>query len=289
MNYGSLTVFIISVGLSAGFVFLIAKITLHKTKNPCLDYRLAKPAGYSLSNKVNKLIISVIYAYFWSVGLIFAPLLLAYQHHQSTAHFIWIGIFTVPSIISLYFTNRLIKRLFNYQAGLIGEQSVGHELSLLIKEGYAVFHDLVDENKKFNIDHIVVADSGVFVVETKVRRKLRKRKPDEPKPLIESELNQVTFIDGHKKYIDYSAMLQAKRNAETLAKMISEDLAISVQVTPIVAFVGWLIQRKSQGEVRVVSGRHTEFRNIFNNRPVLSPRDRLQIEKWLAKQCMIKE
>ena len=58
------------------------------------------------------------------------------------------------------------KRLSNYLKGARGEESVGRELIFLSE--YAVFHGVRLPHGEENFDHIVVAPTGVYVIETKI-------------------------------------------------------------------------------------------------------------------------
>jgi hypothetical protein len=53
--------------------------------------------------------------------------------------------------------------------GRDGERAVGQYLDQLRESGSRVFHDIVGQG--FNVDHVVVAAQGIFVVETKTWRK----------------------------------------------------------------------------------------------------------------------
>ena len=82
-------------------------------------------------------------------------------------------IFVVMSIGFLtYFGVRLNKayvQRHKEQLGLDCERSVGQELNQLMLDGCRVFHDVQADN--FNIDHVVIAENGVFAIETKGRSK----------------------------------------------------------------------------------------------------------------------
>jgi hypothetical protein len=53
--------------------------------------------------------------------------------------------------------------------GATAESSVGEELNSLRNDGYVVLHD-IEQKGEGNIDHVVSGPSGVFLVETKLRR-----------------------------------------------------------------------------------------------------------------------
>lgn len=75
--------------------------------------------------------------------------------------------------IFVFLCRRLVSLLDQqrrYRLGLSGERAVGEELNLLMLAGCRVFHDVPNEPYG-NIDHVLVAPSGVYAVETKTRRK----------------------------------------------------------------------------------------------------------------------
>ena len=67
----------------------------------------------------------------------------------------------------------LVRRRHKLSIGLDAELAVAQELNELMLNGHRVFHDFPAD--KFNIDHIVVGESGVYAVETKGRTKPNKK------------------------------------------------------------------------------------------------------------------
>lgn len=84
----------------------------------------------------------------------------------------------------------LRKKMHNTRLGFKGERYVGQYLNDLVANGSKVYHDLLcrSANKDFNIDHVMLGPAGVFVIETKARRK--------PQHLKGKSKAQVTY-DGH--------------------------------------------------------------------------------------------
>lgn len=73
-------------------------------------------------------------------------------------------------------SSRVLVRARNNHLGLLGEQVVGQVLDSLSSDSVRVFHDLQirdPKRKPRNIDHVVLTPAGVFVIETKTRRKPR--------------------------------------------------------------------------------------------------------------------
>lgn len=130
---------------------------------------------------------------------------------------------------------RNLRELWDHQLGFMGERVVGEELHKLASFGYLIFHDLPFEN--FNVDHVVVGPAGVFVIETKARRK--------PASIKGPEKARVVF-DGVALHYPMgkpqrSAIDQARLNAETVAKWLTKATGEPVTAQAIVALPGWFL------------------------------------------------
>jgi len=146
--------------------------------------------------------------------------------------------------LAVFFGKRLFKFLeerSNYRLGYEGERFVGEELSRLIVLGFEVYHDVPFDG--FNIDHILAGPRGVFIVETKTRRK--------PMDVDGKKVFRVQF-DGQclqwPKSTDSHGINQAKNNAKTLAAWLSAATGDSIRVTPILTLPGWLVERKAPSD-----------------------------------------
>jgi Nuclease-related domain len=126
----------------------------------------------------------------------------------------------------------------NYRLGFEGERFVGEELCRLIAHKFEIYHDVLFEG--FNIDHVLVGPRGVFVVETKTRRK--------PVNGSGNKKFHVSF-DGKSlrwpERTDNCGIEQAKNNAKTLSNWLSSATGENVWATPILAFPGWMVDRNA--------------------------------------------
>lgn len=119
----------------------------------------------------------------------------------------------------------------NLRLGMEGERSVGQSLEGLRANGAIVFHDI--PAKRFNVDHIVVSPKGVYVIETKTRRKPAGRRAT------------VTF-DGENVLVDgispdRDPVQQAKAISSWVQELIWESTGKSFPVKPVVLFPGWYV------------------------------------------------
>ena len=145
---------------------------------------------------------------------------------------------------------RFIRSYHNCLLGYKGERAVGEHLNLLHGEACRVFHDMPAQvgRKKFNLDHIVVGPTGVWLIETKPRRKGRAR------PGYKD--HQVTYTG---KVLDYPwgeeafGLEQARYEAQWLSDFIFERTGMRLPVKAVLALPGWFVVQKGRGDVFVLS------------------------------------
>src|SRR5207248_11280153 len=80
----------------------------------------------------------------------------------------------------------LVKRRAAHRLGFHGERYVAEELNQLMADGFRVFHDVPFDG--FNIDHVLVGPTGVFVVETKTKKK----------PMVGGKKQYRVIFDGER-------------------------------------------------------------------------------------------
>ena len=169
------------------------------------------------------------------------------------------------------------RLLADYNLGSSGERAVGEELNKLMLDGCLVYHDLVADN--WNIDHVVIAQSGIFAIETKKYRK----------KLVNGEYFYKVKFDGETLHFpnrtDRKPVEQAIRNAGWLSEMLREALIESIRVEPILTLPGWWIDREGKGQVAVLN--HREFRQcIVKKGPAqLSEKQMRQIAYQIEQRC----
>jgi hypothetical protein len=147
----------------------------------------------------------------------------------------------------------LLRRLHRYRSdwlGLMGERAVAEAITELYTRGFRIFHDVPVEGSKrpFNLDHVVVGPSGLWLIETKTRRKGRVR------PGFKD--HEVVF-DGTKLIWpwgeDRHGLAQALSQAEWLTEWVRTTTGQNVTTKPILALPGWYVREKALGPVRVLN------------------------------------
>jgi hypothetical protein len=142
----------------------------------------------------------------------------------------------------------LWKARADAQAGLSGELASAQELNRLLAKDCVVFHDV--PGSRGNLDHVVVAPSAVFVVETKWRSKRGNGKAS-AEVLYDGETLQ--FPSGFK---DRAPLEQASACARELAKDLLGKTGEPVRVIPVVSLPGWFVRGtpgSQQASVKVLN------------------------------------
>tara|TARA_Y100001960_G_scaffold309129_1_gene367203 strand:- start:212 stop:1051 length:840 start_codon:yes stop_codon:yes gene_type:complete len=248
-----------------------------KRRSPGTEELLRSP-GHSVSIKLDEIQenISTLLVF-----LIFAPpFALAFNSERPIPY--WgIAPLAVGYVVALYYFFKLLTKSSNYRLGLMGERAVGEELNQLMLDGFRVFHDFpADQN--WNIDHVLVGSQGVYIVETKARRKQQGPAGHQ---------DHVIIYDGHILKFphceDQHGLKQATRNARWLGNFLSSATGEPVTVRPILTFPGWYIELKTKDtSLRVLNPKQIRKVIIKNDPPnKLSPEQVERITHQLEQKC----
>ncbi len=205
-----------------------------QTKSPLTDVPLRYP-GQSLDEELERLWDDKGINY--SLTLIFPVMLAAYEwfrwYFNVQPHPIMASIVAIPFVVyAIYQLIKLKNQIKKLKLGRDGERAVGQFLEGLRAQGHRVFHDIVGEG--FNLDHVVIGENGVFVIETKTYSK-----PVKGKALIKFNGSQIT-IDGYNS--DDKILTQARAQASWLTKVIKDSTGKDISVKPVIVFPGWFIE-----------------------------------------------
>jgi hypothetical protein len=108
---------------------------------------------------------------------------------------------------------------------------VGQYLEGLRVDGARVFHDVPGEG--FNVDHVVISERGIYVVETKT---WRKRQPDSHVSVKEGRL----YRNG--TLVNPNPIEQVKAEARWIRKVLQDSTGKTFQVRSVVVFPGWFVE-----------------------------------------------
>jgi len=234
-----------------------------KKRPSTLAENILRAPGQSLVNKLDGLSEDIVL----NVTLLITIPLVYYSGYVTYLYFyqpefdpfvvqILAGIGAVIAIFYLMKTLKLLKKRQIVRLGYEGDITVGQELNQLMLEGNYVYHDFPAD--EFNIGHIVVGRSGIFVVETKARSKPTPRSRRHA-ATVEYNGKMLNFPDGD----DYQIIEQAERQASWLSNWISSTIGEQVAARAIVALPGWFVKRTSADGISVVNPK--QFPSLFKH------------------------
>jgi hypothetical protein len=238
---------------------------MKKTRSP-LKNKPLRNAGQSLEEEITKNIEDGMFTYYLSVAIF---IMLAVSewikwYFQQPPSPIMLSIIAVLiTIFSAYKINKLAKKIKLLKQGRDGEKAVGQYLELFREQGIKVFHDIVGDN--FNIDHVLVSNKGIFLIETKTYSKPLKGK---------SEI----FFDGQSLSINGKIyndnIIQVTAGALWLSNLIEELTARKYQIYPVILFPGWYVKmtNKFQSNIWVLNPKSLN-KFINNQKEILSSED----------------
>ncbi len=256
------------------------RITRRKLRVPVAEKLLRGP-GESLRRKLEELEdqISEKLATAYVLPVIAASVVLL-QPHRTLLGPATVGV-AAGSVLTFAFLCHQLLRLLdqkrNYRLGLSGERAVGEELNQLMLTGCRVFHD-VPNDPYGNIDHVLVAASGVYAVETKARRKKESAGREAHKVAFDGRALRFAGGPPESKCLD-----QAKQQASRLSDWLSKAIGEAVAVHPVLALPGWYVDRQGRGEIIVVSGKAVD--SLAKGRNVLDPVKIERIAHQLDQRC----
>ena len=205
-----------------------------KLKSPLKDKPLRNP-GESLDkmiinirdNEVSDCILLSAFSIFWAA--------LEWIHwYQKAPPMPWL-VSSIALIVVVYSTVKLIhirKKLKALRQGRDGEKAVGQYLENLRENGAKVFHDIPGDN--FNLDHVVICKSGLYVIETKTYSK-----PDkgEAKALFNGET-----LSFNGKNETNKPVIQVRAASNWLKELIEQSTGHKYMIKSVILFPGWFIE-----------------------------------------------
>jgi len=131
-----------------------------------------------------------------------------------------------------------LKRAKNISLGLEGEKSVGQFLETLRADGALVVHDIPGEG--FNVDHVLIHATGVYVIETKALSK-----PDRGRCEIVFDGERI-LKNGLEP--DRNPISQVSAAGRWVRDLLKNSTGREFPVRPVVLVPGWFTQRTGKGK-----------------------------------------
>ena len=217
----------------------------HIEKPPQAE-KLLRPPGYSLSIRLdealdktqNAMLSACALCSFAGVSVIATVQLLA-----AHAPVLWLAPavallagFSVAGVLTTIRAFRHFGEAQNIRLGLRGEQAVAEVLHEVADSGFRAFHDLPGDGD-WNIDHVAVGTRGVFLIETKARRR-RPSRNGQPEHVVIYDGKTLQFPAG---YTD--AVPQAERNARWLYNYLTKKTGENVAIQALIVLPGWYVEQ----------------------------------------------
>jgi hypothetical protein len=237
------------------------------TKSP-FSNKLLRPPGESLRIKINELEdqlseqLLVIALSLVAPGLFY--MMIAKLNGLVVGVFLVLAIAICWGIVWFKWRKifKLRKQLLNYKLGFDGERCVGAELNPLLSQGYHVYHDFLfdmhpgGDATTFNIDHIAIGPEGIFIIETKAKRKSLNAPVNELEPhqiAVEGTSRENTTLRFPDGSIDEKPVRQALRQAQQFHRWLNMPSISEQEVRPIVVFPGWMIKSEKWKKLGIQS------------------------------------
>jgi hypothetical protein len=161
-----------------------------------------------------------------------------------------------------------------------GEQAVAESLGEAADSGFRAFHDLPGGDN-WNIDHVAVGTRGVFLIETKARRR-RSSHNGQPAHEVVFDGDTLRFPN----YKDTKPLEQAKRNAAWLSNYLTKKTGEPVRVEPLVVLPGWFVRIVEKGNfpVKAMNANYL-VRFLQGQNEIIDPAQVRRIISALDEKC----
>ncbi len=256
-----------------------------------LEDRLLRGPGESLQRERSRLLEQLMFEFFGGIIAVLVLCGLALTL-ASVFEFNWgegiLAIFLVCAGVTMISGMRIValwRKLQAYHLGWFGERIVAEKLAPLRFSGWRVFHDVpfTSNGREFNIDHVVLGEGGLYVIETKARRKGggRKLEPDDVVTFDGKALHWPRYAN------DESGLRQAELNAETLSKWLMDEIGEQVSAIPLLVIPGWTVKFTWSDQRRLCRVESANWlQNKFKDLPaILSSKTVDLVNRRLLAKC----
>jgi hypothetical protein len=208
--------------------------TTNKKRSPVKEKALRNP-GESLDREIGRVYYEDIYSYVIAamIALLFAGYEWARWFWPGPPQPIPVSIIVLAAVCYyVYKVVRLRQQAASLEQGLEGEKAVGQDLETLRTQGCRVMHDIVGPG--FNVDHVIIAPQGVFVVETKTVRK-----PAGNNVVVQFD-GEVVRVNGFQP--DRNPVVQALAERRWVQDLLLETTGRRFPSRAVVLYPGWYVE-----------------------------------------------
>lgn len=205
-----------------------------------------------------------------------------FQSSPATGLVVAVVVFVFSLLLCVRWCQRRLEGRANDYLGFFGERYVAEWLDPLKAEGWFVFHDVpcTGATGKFNLDPVAAGPGGVWVVETKTRRKGRAR-PGFKEHEVIFDGTQIIWPWGE----DTNSLKQASDNARWLQEWLEKTTGKVFDVAAVLAFPGYCVIERKLGPVRVTNPKMLPQVLISRRKALLRAADIDLIRRQLDERC----
>ncbi len=161
-------------------------------------------------------------------------------------------------VFCVYKVFRHFQKVKSLKLGRDGERAVGQYLELFRESGCHVFHDI--KGVSFNVDHVLISEKGIFVIETKTYSKPKKG---------DSKINydgQQILVNGRESLTNI--IVQVTAATSFIKKILKDSTGKEFEPFPVVLFPGWFVDGvgNKKGKMWVLEPK--AFRKFFDAQQV---------------------
>jgi hypothetical protein len=204
------------------------------------------------------------------------------QSSPATGLVVAVVVFVFTLLLCVRWCQTQLQREADDYLGFFGERYVAEWLDPLKAQGWFIFHDIpcAGATGKFNLDHVAVGPGGVWVVETKTRRKGRAR--------AGYKEHEVVF-DGVQIiwpwWEETESLKQAADNACWLRQWLEKLTGKAFDVAAVLTLPGYCVIERKLGPVRVANPKVLSQVLVSRGKAVLSDADIDLIRRQLEESC----
>lgn len=210
-----------------------------KTKSPLKDRPLRNP-GESVDRELLNLLFDEVLLYISAAGIFMTMALLEWYRWLSDAPpspFLMSGVALIAIAVAAWKIRKTKPKIEALKLGRDGEKAVAQYLDRLRERGARVFHDVISDG--FNVDHVLIDTTGVYVIETKTRSKPERG----PAKLVFDGATVRT--NGFEP--DRNPVIQARAARGWIAELLQESTGKSAPMRAVVLYPGWYIDTIEAG------------------------------------------
>lgn len=212
----------------------------------------------------------------WAIAVLVGPLVLAgWALQRIDKHLLRFGpteiallmIVVAVACWAAWSAGRKLRERRNYLDGISAERATAQALVPLQSKGCVVYHDIPADG--FNLDHVVVGPTAVFMIETKSRRK--PATGGKASAAVKFDGKVLEFPDWHETKMLEQARVQARWLSDRLYRKTGER----VPVEAVLALPGWYVTCSVPSpDVHVINPKMCNFMAVSRGTPVPEPQRR---------------